>query len=55
MKSHGVKFDIMSEGEARDYLQLNNTYFRLRSYRTNFSKHSRGENAENTKTLTSRC
>ena len=45
MKSHGVKFEIMSEEEAREYLQLNNTYFRLRSYRTNFSKHSRGENA----------
>lgn len=45
MKSRGVKFEIMNEEEARDYLQFNNTYFRLRSYRTNFSKHSRGENA----------
>jgi len=40
--SKGVKFELMSEGEAEQYLELNNNYFRLRSYRTGFPKVEEG-------------
>ena len=38
LKSKGVRFDLMSESDAVAYLSKNNNYFRLRSYRTGFSK-----------------
>ncbi len=38
LKSKGVRFSLMSEEEAVGYLAENNNYFRLRSYRTGFSK-----------------
>ncbi len=38
LKSKGVRFSLMSEEEAANYLTENNNYFRLRSYRTGFSK-----------------
>lgn len=40
----GVKFNYTSEDEAREYLEKNNNYFRLRAYRKNFDKHPAGEN-----------
>lgn len=38
LKSKGVKFQLLSEDEAVEYLSKNNNYFRLRSYRTGFPK-----------------
>lgn len=43
LKSKGVKFEIMSIVEARDYLNRNNNYFKLRAYRKNFPKHPGGK------------
>lgn len=42
MKSKGIKFDLLSEKEAEEYLAQNNNYFRLRSYRTGFPKVEEG-------------
>lgn len=41
--SKGVKFELWPEDEAEDYLRKNNSYFRLRSYRSNFAKRVGGE------------
>ena len=41
--SKGVKFERWSEEDAEDYLRENNSYFRLRSYRSNFAKRVGGE------------
>lgn len=41
----GVKFELMSVGEAKKYLQDNNNYFKLRAYRKNFQKSPDGENS----------
>ena len=41
--SKGVKFERWSEEDAEDYLRKNNSYFRLRSYRSNFAKRAGGE------------
>ena len=38
LKSQGVRFVLMTEGDAEEYLKANNNYFRLRSYRVNFEK-----------------
>lgn len=38
LKSKGVRFELISEGDAVAYLTKNNNYFRLRSYRTGFPK-----------------
>lgn len=38
LKEKGVKFNIMSEGDAERFLRDNNNYFRLLSYRANFAK-----------------
>lgn len=43
LKSKGVRFKLMTETEAVDYLSKNSNYFRLRSYRTGFSKVEEGE------------
>jgi abortive infection bacteriophage resistance protein len=42
MASKGVKFDLMSKGDAASYLAKNNIYFRLSSYRVEFSKVEEG-------------
>ncbi len=42
LKDKGVLFSIDSEEKAKDYLTKNNNYFKLRSYRTNYSKRSDG-------------
>lgn len=42
LKSKGVRFDFRSADEATEYLKNNNNYFRLRSYRTGFSKVDEG-------------
>lgn len=38
MKSKGIKFDIVKEDEARAFLQNNNYYMKLASYRENYDK-----------------
>ena len=42
LKSKGVKFNIMNEDDAKDYLSNNNNYFKLTSYRKNYKKHPDG-------------
>ena len=42
LKSRGVHFSLMSEDEARVYLEKNNNYFRLRAYRLGFPKVEEG-------------
>ena len=44
LKSKGIKFEKYSEADAATYLQENNNYFKLRSYRKNFEKYQNGEN-----------
>lgn len=45
LKLKGVRFELMSEAEATDYLIRNSNYFRLRAYRTGFSKVEEGSRA----------
>lgn len=40
----GIKFDIMSKEEAKEYLGKNNNYFKLTSYRKNYNKYTDGIN-----------
>lgn len=42
LKSKGVKFERISEGEACTYLERNNNFLRIRSYRANFEKVAEG-------------
>ena len=37
MKEKGILFDIMTEDAAKEYLGKNNNYFKLSSYRKNYS------------------
>lgn len=41
--SKGVQFDLWAEEDAEEYLRRNNSYFRLRSYRSNFAKRVGGK------------
>lgn len=45
LRDKGVKFDICSVEEAKAYLEKNNNYFRLGSYRKTFPKYEGGENS----------
>ena len=40
----GVKFNMISKSDAQKYLEDNNNYFKLVSYRKNFPKYEKGEN-----------
>lgn len=42
LKSRGVHFSLMSEDDARAYLEKNNNYYRLRAYRLGFPKVEEG-------------
>ena len=42
LKSKGVRFSLMSEADAKGYLEKNSNYFRLRSYRLGFPKVEEG-------------
>lgn len=44
MKKKGIKFNIVSENDAKRFLQNNNYYMKLASYRTNYPKHQTGVN-----------
>ena len=45
LKSKGVRFDLISEDDSVRYLTDNSNYFRLRSYRTGFTKVEEGKRA----------
>lgn len=40
----GIEFNIMSEEEAKIFLQDNNYYFKIKSYAKNYEKYNEGEN-----------
>ena len=42
MQGKGIRFDILSETQAKEYLHKNNNYFKLTSYRKNYPKYSTG-------------
>lgn len=44
LKNKGVSFSICSESDAYKYLQYNNFYFKLVSYRKNYNKYQDGKN-----------
>lgn len=43
LKEKGVKFEIVSEEDAYNFLENNNNYFKLTAYRKNFDVHPSGE------------
>ncbi len=44
LKGKGVTFNLVTEEEAKDYLQNNNNLFKLSSYRKNYEKYIDGPN-----------
>jgi len=42
MENRGIKFDVMSQEDALNFLKRNNNYFKLTSYRKNFPKYQEG-------------
>ncbi len=44
LSEKGVKFDMISKENAQKYLEENNNYFKLSSYRKSFSKYDKGDN-----------
>lgn len=44
MKSKGIKFNIVSEEDAKHFLTEHNYYFKLASYRANYTKATNGPN-----------
>ena len=44
LKDKGIKFELISEIDAENYLKGNNNYFKLTSYKKNFPKYEKGEN-----------
>lgn len=45
MKTKGISFDLVSEEDARDFLEKHNYYMKLASYRENYQKRSSGTHA----------
>lgn len=43
MKKKGIKFNIVNEEQAKDFLTYNNYYMKLASYRFNYNKYSAGK------------
>ena len=43
LEEKGVKFELISKEEAKKYLEENNNYFKLASYRKNYQKYEAGE------------
>lgn len=43
MKSKGIKFNIISEEQAKSFLCDNNYYMKLASYRKNYPKYQTGK------------
>ena len=44
LESKGVKFELINKENAQKYLEENNNYFKLVSYRKKFPKYEKGEN-----------
>lgn len=44
LKDKGVRFDLMDEDAAKEYLLEHNNYFKLTAYRKNYPKHPDGKN-----------
>lgn len=44
LEEKGVKFELISKNDAQKYLEENNNYFKLVSYRKNFPKYDEGKN-----------
>ena len=44
MKNKGIKFNIINEVDAEDHLNSHNNYFKLTSYRKNYTKYTSGSN-----------
>lgn len=40
----GIKFNMINKNDAQKYLEDNNNYFKLVSYRKKFPKYDKGEN-----------
>lgn len=55
LKSRGVHFSLMSEDDARAYLEKNSNYFRLRAYRLGFPKVEEGARKGEYANLDFRC
>ena len=47
LKDKGVLFTVISEEDAKSHLQQHNNYFKLSSYRKNYTKADKGPNAGN--------
>ena len=45
MKEKGITFELFSEEDAAEYLEMNNNYFKVTSYRRNYDKHLSGKSA----------
>ena len=43
LETKGVKFELINRENAKKYLEENNNYFKLVSYRKNFPKYQNGE------------
>jgi hypothetical protein len=41
----GIKFNIVSEEEAKNFLTKNTYYFKIKAYAKNYEKYQEGENA----------
>ena len=46
LKEKGIKFELINEENAKDYLWNHNNYFKLTAYRKNFDKHPDGINKD---------
>ncbi|MDO5834426.1 MAG: Abi family protein [Lachnospiraceae bacterium] len=46
LKDKGVRFDLMDEDAAKEYLLEHNNYFKLTAYRKNYPKHPDGKNKD---------
>ena len=44
LEKKGIKFDLISKKDSQKYLETNNNYFKLTSYRKNFPKYDIGKN-----------
>ena len=44
MENKGIKFSIINDIDAEDHLNSHNNYFKLTSYRKNYTKYTSGQN-----------